>query len=489
VSLPVYPEWPSPLAELLRFDGGAESRRFMQLIREYNSMFAFTSLGAHVDNTVNVGKGPYVFKICGVVCHEIGSLLPPDDNPVPKFAQLYIYDTENELDHRMDIFSVDDNEGDNPPPLSDQLLSPSRGPRRQRYLQADAELDISNRPLRRRRNHREQPDRAIVDSLRTMLNGCNPLVQKFRMAEQRLFSPDAPEVGIQLFGHEGADHGSRYSLPAAPELAALIVGDLTAEASRFDIIVQKKAGYLQRVSPLNPSLMALQYPLLFPCASMGFHLGIKYQNTDDVHTGGRQDVSMLEYYCYRFHYRRGEPNPFTCCGRSSHQLMVDSYSCVESCRLSFQFWNQDTLRSETYQGISDALGKGNSSGKNVGVQYLLHSSFTGSRRYMIQNYQDGMAICRVFGAPDLFITFTCNPKWDEISDALLMEPGQTHVDRPDIVTRVFKMKINEFTQDVRKGALFGPIHACMSLLYVSARFNFIWSIAQLNFLFVLICFC
>jgi hypothetical protein len=61
---------------------------------------------------------------------------------------------------------------------------------------------------------------------------------------------------------------------------------------------------------------------------------------------------------------------------------------------------------------------------------------------MIQNYQDGMAICRVFGAPDLFITFTCNPKWDEITEALLMEPGQKHADRPDIVTRVFKMKIN-----------------------------------------------
>jgi hypothetical protein len=83
---------------------------------------------------------------------------------------------------------------------------------------------------------------------------------------------------------------------------------------------------------------------------------------------------------------------------------------------------------------------------------------------MIQNYQDGMAICRVFGAPDLFITFTCNPKWDEISEALLMEAGQNHVDRPDIVTRVFKMKINEFTGDVRRGEAFGKVHACMFIL-------------------------
>jgi hypothetical protein len=293
-----------------------------------------------------------------------------------------------------------------------------------------------------------------------MLNTYNRLVNVFRTAEKRLFSPDAPNVAIQLFGHEGTEHGNRYSLPTAPELAALIIDDFSAETNRFDVIVQKNAGYFQRVSPLNPSLMALQYPLLFPHASMGYHLGIKYQNVNGASYGRRQNVTILQYYCYRFHYRLGEPNPFTCCGRLSNQIMVDSFSCVESCRLTYHFLNQDSLRSETYQGLSDALGEGTSTGKNIGVQYILHSSFTGSPRYMIQNYQDGMAISRVYGAPDLFVTFTCNPKWDEISDALLVEPGQTHADRPDIVTRVFKMKINHFAKRVKRGKTFGPINAC-----------------------------
>jgi hypothetical protein len=172
---------------------------------------------------------------------------------------------------------------------------------------------------------------------------------------------------------------------------------------------------------------------------------------------------MLEYYCYQFHYRKGETNLFTCCGRLSQQAVVDSYSCVESNRLLYHRLNQSALRSETYQGISDALGEGTSTGKNLDVQYLLHSKFTGSRRYMVLNYQDGMAICRHFGALDLFCTFTCNPKWQEISDALLMEPGQVYSDRPDIVTRVFKMKANEFISDVRKGDAFGPINACECL--------------------------
>jgi len=54
---------------------------------------------------------------------------------------------------------------------------------------------------------------------------------------------------------------------------------------------------------------------------------------------------------------------------------------------------------------------------------------------MIQNYHDGIAICRVYGPPDFFTTFTCNPKWPEIAGALSSEPGQKPTDRADIVVR------------------------------------------------------
>jgi hypothetical protein len=52
-------------------------------------MFSFMSLGTHVDTSVNMGNGQYVLKICGAVFHEIGSLLSPESDHVPKFAQLY----------------------------------------------------------------------------------------------------------------------------------------------------------------------------------------------------------------------------------------------------------------------------------------------------------------------------------------------------------------------------------------------------------------
>jgi hypothetical protein len=72
----------------------------MQCIRQYNCLFAFTSIDAHIDESVNDGCDPPLFKIFGQVHHRIGSLLPSQDSPL-QFIQLYIYDTTNETENRM----------------------------------------------------------------------------------------------------------------------------------------------------------------------------------------------------------------------------------------------------------------------------------------------------------------------------------------------------------------------------------------------------
>ena len=72
---------------------------------------------------------------------------------------------------------------------------------------------------------------------------------------------------------------------------------------------------------------------------------------------------------------------------------------------------------------------------------------------MQQLYQDSIAIVRHFGRPILFITFTANPKWKEIVDELL--PGQTTVDRPDLVARVFHIKQRQLLHELRQKNIFG----------------------------------
>jgi hypothetical protein len=74
VRIPPYRPRPEPLHSLATFTGDAASNFFIRNIRQYNCLFAFTSMGAHIDTSVNDERGPPLFKICGQVHHRVGSL-------------------------------------------------------------------------------------------------------------------------------------------------------------------------------------------------------------------------------------------------------------------------------------------------------------------------------------------------------------------------------------------------------------------------------
>ena len=90
--------------------------------------------------------------------------------------------------------------------------------------------------------------------------------------------------------------------------------------------------------------------------------------------------------------------------------------------------------------IQDAIIRGYIDAKGLEKKPILPSSHLGSPRYLMQNYQDTMTICRQYKNPDLFITFTCNTKWPEILKALNSISGQRAKNRPDIVIKIFKIK-------------------------------------------------
>ena len=72
---------------------------------------------------------------------------------------------------------------------------------------------------------------------------------------------------------------------------------------------------------------------------------------------------------------------------------------------------------------------------------------------MIQHCQDALAINRHFHGTDFFLTMTANPNWPEIKEALL--PGQAPQDRPDLVNRVFKAKVEALKADIFKKGYLG----------------------------------
>lgn len=99
VKLPFLKEPPLVLKKLMEGDDKL-SKHFQKNMRAYNMSFSFTSLGGKVDRSVQKGKGPSMLVLQGENYHLMGSLQPNEGNEA-KFGQLYIVDTEHEVENRV----------------------------------------------------------------------------------------------------------------------------------------------------------------------------------------------------------------------------------------------------------------------------------------------------------------------------------------------------------------------------------------------------
>lgn len=141
------------------------------------------------------------------------------------------------------------------------------------------------------------------------------------------------------------------------------------------------------------------------------------------YTNSQLCVSVRDYYCYKFQMRRGVFNTMLYGKRPFQQYVVDMYIKVESSRLDYIKKHQKQIRADLYQGVVDSLQAGENRADEVGKRTIVPSSFIGGRRDRRRRYLDAMALVQKYGKPDIFLTMTCNPNWDEIISEL--EPGQT----------------------------------------------------------------
>ncbi|CAL1355837.1 unnamed protein product [Linum trigynum] len=114
-------------------------------------------------------------------------------------------------------------------------------------------------------------------------------------------------------------------------------------------------------------------------------------------------------------------------------FVFDAYSSIELNMLAFLRYHQPQLRCEVYQGLQDAMARGDLDRDKMG-HIVLPGTYIGSPRYMQQLYHDAMAAVEFFGNPDLFITFTYKPK---------------------VVSRVFHAKLSILIDDIKKNSYFG----------------------------------
>ena len=109
---------------------------------------------------------------------------------------------------------------------------------------------------------------------------------------------------------------------------------------------------------------------------------------------------------------------------------------------------------DVYQNVVDSVTEGDTSAREIGRKVIFPSSHVGSKRNRYGNYQDAMAVMRKSGPKaDVFLTVTTNTRWCEILEA--PKPGQLPQDRPDIIARVFKMKLKILEDDIIKNGIFG----------------------------------
>lgn len=172
-------------------------------------------------------------------------------------------------------------------------------------------------------------------------------------------------------------------------------------------------------------------------------------------------VSVRDYYCYKMQMRPEIFNPILFGKRLFQQFVVDTYIKIENSRLDYMFNHQKEIRADLYQGLVDSLHAGENRTGAVGKRTVLATSFIGGQRDKKRRYMDAMALVRKHGKPDLFITKTCNPNWEEITREL--EPGQIPQDRPDLVARVFRAKLEELKKELFERHMLGQV---MAYVYV-----------------------
>jgi hypothetical protein len=104
---------------------------------------------------------------------------------------------------------------------------------------------------------------------------------------------------------------------------------------------------------------------------------------------------------------------------------------------------------------------------DASVPAILPSSFVGSAKWYHMLYLDALTLPQRYHCPDLFITFTCNPKWPEIQREI--PQGNSYRDHPDIVARVFWLKFKAMMADIVENKIFGDVQGYVWRIEWQAR--------------------
>jgi len=368
------------------FDVGAELRdlltntHFKDHIRQYNTAMAMASVG---HDARQLPGGPSSIILSGNTFHRISGGLLADQGWNPSFAQIYLLDTHDACNLRMDH--------------QHQALRPD-----------------------------------ILNTLHAVMMAQNPWVRQFCSAALNV-------------------HPLRWRWDGDDVNDAMVIGAMIARpGDNRNIVIQVHDAAPRLIHDCHQLYHPLAYPLLFPSGQTGWHLG--FSSVSGV------KVTRAQYLKYLL-MRRSSLSHMQQCGRLTLEFYCDAWASHEASIMEFHRrpQQQAVYRTASRAALIDQLVHGEPQDIGVPVRTVLPASVVGSPRFYHTLFLNAMALPRRFGKPDLFITMTANPHWEEIRDNIPRHSEwQFH---PDIVARVFMLKVDSLIADIRERKIFGDVAA------------------------------
>ncbi|KYM94629.1 ATP-dependent DNA helicase PIF1 [Cyphomyrmex costatus] len=299
VYLEPLPEFPHFLRAL--YEGNHEkSNHFLNYIRSYNSSFSFAFFNANMINFSERRPGPYCFKIQGQIYYQVNTALYAAENENPTYGQLFIVDSNEAINYR---------------------------------LQQTSNLDLE-----------------IIHNFEYMMRKYNIFTQSYQMMGEELENQRRketesnnlfPELQLIFTLKPGMDR-RRYNIQRTNEVATIFSTTADGDIPESYVIIRNKSTkILQKVSTMDPNVEPWVYLLFFPYGTQGWHRNL-------IKINSNKRIIRGQYIKYRIAIRN-EFNVFILDRRLFQQWLVDNYVKIEKDELWETFkleMSEDYIRKE-----------------------------------------------------------------------------------------------------------------------------------------------
>ncbi|GJZ10423.1 helicase [Tanacetum coccineum] len=282
-----------------------------------------------------------------------------------------------------------------------------------------------------------------------MLDAYSSIAKAFRMARDWCNTHNTIDFHLRLHGDRKINR--HYNAPTVFEVAAIIINDFGDGLPIIDIVVNSKDEGPKRISELHPSHMALQY-----------HLAT--QSTCRLKNSKKAALTSAGAFINK---DTAEPVDEQIV-RSLIQMLDEYSSVAKAFRMARDWCNaHNTIDFHVRLHSDRKITRQCNAPIVYEVAAIIINDFGDG--LPTRDIVDAMALCRAYGNPDLFITFTSNPKWPEIAKMLAYFPGQKAHDRPKVRAHIFKLKLTELLDALTKKHVFGQSEAVIYVIEFQKR--------------------